>query len=209
MLKDRQMRRQNGTLMLYNKGIISGCGVTKSTTANRNLSCAAGSIFAKGQLFSFIGEENGVAVPSNGNSGAMTCYAYLRFLESGAIDFAVTELGGQVPEGGIPLYLITVPSGNDGTSDPNLSSVILTDIRRVEPNFPAYFNTALYANVSLPHVLPDADYNISVDVISMDGYSFQRGLIYAGDRNVNGFKIYYNGVGDNLKIRWEISKPNL
>jgi hypothetical protein len=29
------------------------------------------------------------------------------------------------------------------------------------------------------------------------------------DRNTNGFKIYYNGVADDLLIRWEISKPSL
>jgi hypothetical protein len=209
MLKDRQVRRQNGIVMLSNKGIISGCAVTKSTTASRNLSCASGSIFAKGQIFPFVGEANGAAVPSNSGSGDMSCYAYLRFLETGAIDFAVTELGGQVPQGGIPLYLVTVPAGNDGTNDPNLTSVALTDVRRMEANFPTYFNTALYANVSLPYAMPDTDYTITVDVISMDGSSLQRGSVYAGDRNVNGFKIYYNGIGDNLQIRWEISKPNL
>jgi hypothetical protein len=209
MLKDRKIRRQQGVITLSNKGIISGCGVVKSTSASRNLSADPGVIFAKGQMFPFNGEENGAAVPSNNSAASMTCYAYLRFLSDGKIDFAVTELGGQVPQGGIPLYLVTVPSGNDGTSDPGLASVTLTSVRRIESNFPIYFSTALYANVSLPFPMTNTNYAISVDVISMEGSDLQRGQVYPGDRNVNGFKIYYNGIGDNLQIRWHISNPNL
>jgi hypothetical protein len=57
--------------------------------------------------------------------------------------------------------------------------------------------------------MPDADYTIKLDIVSMDGSDMRRGLVYAADRNVNGFKVFYNGVGDNLSIRWEIAKPNL
>jgi len=61
----------------------------------------------------------------------------------------------------------------------------------------------------LPFRLPDADYAISLDVISMTGSEFQRGDIYPMDRNVNGFKIYFNGEADDILVRWEISKPEL
>jgi hypothetical protein len=200
------IRHQQGVATLSNKGVISGCGVVKSATASRNLSVEPGFIFAKGQMFPFNGEENGAVVPSNNDAVAAACYAYLRFLADGKIDFAVTEPGGQVPPGGVPLYLVTIPAGNGAANDPNLANVTLTSVRRIEANFPVYFSTALYVNVSLPFPMTDADYAVALDVISMEGSDLQRGRVYPGDRNVNGFKIYYNGVGDNLQIRWQISK---
>jgi hypothetical protein len=209
MLKDRLLRRQNGIITLNNKGIISGCEVTKSTTASRNLSCATGSAFAQGKTFPFYGEANGASVPSNNGQTQMSCYAYLYQNSIGAIEFLTTALGQQPPSGSIPLYLVTVPAGDTEQNDPFLGSVTLSSVRRVEANFPTYYSTALYVNVSLRYPMPDSDYIIKIDVVSMDGSDIQRGLVYAGDRNVNGFKIFYNGVGDNLNIRWEISKPNL
>jgi len=207
--KERTQRKQTGLIVVDNKGVISGCTVTKSTTATRNLSCALGTVFAKGQVFPFFGEVNGAAVPSNDSQSAQTCYAYLYFQEDGSIDFAITPFGETVPSGGIPLYLVTVPAGNNGQNDPNLASVTLSSVRRIEENFPKYYSNPLYVNVVLPFALPDANYAISLDMVSVTGSGYQRGEIYPMDRNINGFKIYYDGVADDLMIRWEISKPGL
>jgi hypothetical protein len=57
--------------------------------------------------------------------------------------------------------------------------------------------------------MPHADYAVKPDIVSADGSDVRRGPVYAADRNVNGFKVFYNGVEDNLAIRWEIAKPNL
>jgi hypothetical protein len=207
--KEHTQRKQTGTILLVNKGIVSGCTVTKSDTANRNISCASGIIFARGQLFPFFGEENGAIVPENNEQNAQTCYAYLYFNSDGSIEFATTPVGQTVPENGIPLYLVTIPPGNNGQNDPNLANVSLSSVRRMEANFPAFYANPLYANVILPFPLPDAGYAVSLDIISVSGSGFQRGEVYPMDRNVNGFKIYYNGVADDLLIRWEISKPGL
>jgi hypothetical protein len=207
--KEKTQRKQTGVILLTNKGIISGCNVTKSTTATRNLSCSAGTVFAKGQLFPFYGETDGAAVPGNETQSARVCYAYLYFKADGNLEFTVTPLGQNVPDYGIPLFLVTVPAGNNEQNDPNLGNVSLSSIRRIEANFPAFYSNPLYANVSLPFPLPDTGYAINLDLISITGSSFQRGEVYPMDRNVNGFKIYYNGVADDLTIRWEISKPSL
>jgi hypothetical protein len=209
ILKEHTQRKQTGTILLFNKGIVSGCAVTKSATANRNLSCDSGVIFAHGQLFPFFGEDNGAIVPENGEQTTQTCYAYLYFKADGSIEFATTPMGQTTPEGGIPLYLITIPPGNNGQNDPNLANVSLSSVRRIEANFPAFYTNPLYANVVLPFPLPDAGYAVSLDIISVSGSGFQRGEVYPMDRNINGFKIYYNGVADDLLIRWEISKPGL
>jgi hypothetical protein len=207
--KERTQRKQTGTILLTNKGIINGCAVTKSSSAARNLSCARGTVFAGGQLFPFFGEENGAAVPSNEGQTEKTCYAYLYFDADGTLEFSVTPLDQMVPSNGIPLYMVTVPAGNNEQNDSNLSNVVLSSVQRIESNFPAFYNNPLYANVSLPFPLPDADYAISLDVISITGSISQRGEIYPMDRNVNGFKICYNGIADDLLILWEISKPSL
>ena len=210
VLKERTKRKQTGVIKLSNKGVISGCVVSKSTTANRNLSCAAGTIFARGQVFPFFGEENGAIVPSNESQASKTCYAYIVFGTDGTLDFSTTPLGEIVPVGGIPLYMVTIPAGNNGQNDPNLSNVTLSSVRRMEANFPKYYSTPLYANVVLPYALPDTDYAINLDLVSISGSaSYQRGEVYPMDRNVNGFKIYFDGVADDLTIRWELSKPEL
>jgi hypothetical protein len=133
--------------------------------------------------------------------------SYLITAPNGKWVFAVTGLGVEVPENGIPLYIITVPAGNSDTSDLYLDAVTLSSVRRMEANFPVFFNNSLYANVLFEHPMPDNEYIINLDVLDVAGSGFQKGDIYAGDRNINGFKIYYNGVVDNLKIRWEASKP--
>jgi hypothetical protein len=207
--KEHTQRKQTGTILLTNKGIVSGCAVTKSTTANRNISCASGIIFARGQLFPFFGEENGAIVPENNEQTNQTCYVYFYFKADGSIEFATTPVGQTVPEDGIPLYLVTIPPENNGQNDPNLSNVSLSSVRRMEANFPAFYANPLYANVILPFPLPDTNYAVNLDIISVSGSGFQRGEVYPMDRNVNGFKIYYNGVADDLLIRWEISKPGL
>lgn len=209
IVKERTVRKQTGVVTLTNRGIISGCTVTKSTTATRNLSCSAGTVFAKGQIFPFFEEINGAAVPSNNTESSKTCYAYLYFKVDGTLELATTALGETVPAGGIPLYLLTVPAGNTDSSDPNLAQVTLSSVRRIEANYPTYFSAALYTNVALKYPLINAEYAIDLDLISIDGSGYQRGDIYPMDRNINGFKIYYNGVADNLQIRWTISKPDL
>jgi hypothetical protein len=79
----------------------------------------------------------------------------------------------------------------------------------MEANFPSYYASPLYANVSLPYNMLGADYTITLDIVSITGSGFQRGEVYPTGRNVNGFKINYNGVADDLQVRWEVSKPSL
>jgi hypothetical protein len=55
--------------------------------------------------------------------------------------------------------------------------------------------------------MPDSEYIISLDMLDSAGSGFQKGDMYAGDRNINGFKIYYNGIADNVSIKWQASKP--
>lgn len=209
VLKEHTQRKQTGVIVIDNKGVISGCVVSKSTTATRNLTCSLGTVFARGQILNFFGEQNGASVPANDSQQTQTCYVYLYIKPDESIDFAITQFGEKVPTGGIPLYLVSVPAGNNGQNDPNLATVTLTSVRRIEANFPKYYASPLYVNVVLPFVLPDANYAITLDLISVSGSGYQRGEIYPMDRNVNGFKIHYNGVADNLTIRWEISKPEL
>ncbi len=207
--KSRTKRKQTGLATITNRGIITGCTVSKATGSSRNLDCASGSVFSGGQIFPMFAVGAGAIVPPNTDIVSKTCYAFLYLDTNKVVQFASTGFGETVPDGAIPLYLITVPANNTDINDPNLTLVTLTDIRRVEPNFPVFFASAPYADVVLPFPVTEADYAITLDLVSILGSGFQRGDVYPGDRNVNGFKIYYNGVSDSLSVRWEISKPNL
>lgn len=206
--KTVNQRFQAGTTLITNRGIISGCTVTKSTSAVRNLSLAAGAFFMNGVEIPCPAKTNGALVADNATGAAQTSYAYI-FMEAGAVKFATTPFGVAVPDNGVALYRITVPAGNTGANDPNLASVTLTDVRRVEAGYPIRVNSIAYASVALPYNMIDSDYTVLVDVQSAKGGWNQRGTIYAGDKAANGFKVYVEGSIDAVSVRWVAVKLNL
>ena len=56
-------------LEISNRGVVSGCTVTKSTTAARNLHISTGTCFAQGRKFAVADGNNAASVPSNTGSG--------------------------------------------------------------------------------------------------------------------------------------------
>lgn len=208
--KLQNKRMQTGLITIKNRGVISGCAVTKSGTASRNLAIAAGAIFLGGRIFPVFAESAGAAVPPNAGLVSAICYAYLYVTTGGAIAFACTGLGEAVPEDGLSLYQITVPANNTDVTDPTLTLVTLTDIRRIEPNYPTWFATSSYVAVALAYPLLDAEYTVALDVVSIKGAGLlQGGDLYVGSRNVNGFNVYYNGIADTVKVRWSIRRAGL
>lgn len=210
LAKLQTIRRQTGLVTIKNRGVINGCVVSKSGTASRNLGITTGAAFIAGRIFPVAADPAGAAVPSNPGQSSAVCYAYLYVTTSNVIAFACTNLGDAVPEDALSLYQITVPAGNNDGNDPYLANCTLTDIRRLEPNFPTWFASASYVAVALPYALLDSDYNIGLDVVSIKGAGLlQGGDIYVGSRNINGFNIYYNGIADQVKVRWSIYKPGI
>ena len=209
VLKTLKQRMQSGTALIKNRGIISGCIVSKSATAVRNISATAGAFFMLGRMIPFQGEDNGALVPSNPDVVAKTCYAYLFIDGNGVVQFACTELGGVVPDDGLPLYLITVPAGNTEATDQYLANVTLSDVRRVETGYPTYVSSQQYASIALPYDVGGSDYIVLLEVTDAKGGWSQRQTVYPGSKASNGFKIYVEGSIDAVSVRWHVIKLGL
>lgn len=207
--KTLRQRIQTGEVIVINRGVISGCVVTKSTTATRNVNMSSGRVFAHGIIVPLDEEPNGSAIPSNHSGASATCELYLAPSMGGGYEMFCTTLGAVAPEYGIPIYRATVPAGNTEATDQNLSSVTLTSIRRMETNAPIVMATAPFVYVPLESNMLGADYSVELDVIDFDGGGFQLGYVYVDDRQPNGFKVCVNGTADSVRVRWTAKKPSL
>jgi hypothetical protein len=152
---------------------------------------------------------NGALVPANTGQAALVCYAYIFINSAGSVQFATTAFGDPVPDDAMALYRITVPAGNTGANDPNLASVTLTDVRRVEAGYPIQVNSLPYASVALPYAMLDSEYAVILDILSFKGNGNQRSAVYPGDKAANGFKLYIEGSLDAVNVRWTAIKLDL
>lgn len=203
----KQQLQQEGEIIIQNKGVVSGCAATKSTTAARNLSLTTGVCFANGRAYSVTGGVNAASVPSNTGTGSVTVYAYLHQDAGGLWRVAVTAIGQQVPYGSIRIYSITVPANSTDATDPNLSNVALTDIRRIEANFPSHLNSPAQASAAI-NGLSANDYRLDFDVVSATGAPCNEAAVVVFSRATNGFTVQLASAADNVVVRWRVSKLN-
>jgi hypothetical protein len=177
---------------------------TPSTTATRNLNLTAGILFGERQLLSVFAQTNGTTIHNNPGSTAQVCEVYLINDGSGGLDLRTTPFGEVTPYEGWPLYRVTVPAGNTEANDQYLANVVLTDIRKLEPNYPVILTAEPFVYVPLPYVVPDPDYAVLLEMVSYNGSAWDLGDIYAKDKTSNGFKIATNGACNRLKVRWTV-----
>jgi hypothetical protein len=203
--KTIRQRMQEGTAVIYNRGIKSGCAASKLGTG-RKVVLAAGAVFAKGLEMPCQGDQAGIVVPTNTGEAALVYYAYLTVSASYAMTFAITEAGAVVPDGGIPICRLNVPAGSTAA---NLSDVTLTDVRRYEPSYPTLVNSVPYASIALPYNMIDTDYAVTLDVTGYAGGWNQRPAVYAGEKASNGFKIFADGTLDEAIVQWKAIKLKL
>jgi len=207
--KTNKQRIQQGVAAIVNRGIITGCTVSKSNSAVRNISIAAGSFFMNGLELPCPAFSNAALVPPNYGDESQYCYAYIFINSTGAVQFACTPLGVAVPEGGLALYRFTVPAGNNEINDAYLASVTMTDVRRVEAGFPIQFNSIAYTSVALPFSMLDAEYEVVIEVMDYKGGWNQRPVVYPGEKAANGFKLFAEGSLDAVTVRWTALKLSL
>ncbi len=192
---------QHGSVVIYNRGVITGCTVTKSENAARNISLSEGRIFYGARVIHVASSINKTAIPSNVGTADAVCYCYLKE-ENSKMVFRCTQLNEEAPEDSLILYRISIPAGNTSETDATSSAVVLTDIRRKEPGYPTYYRSAAFAQIALPFAYVNADYQVHLDVIDYAGSGYEQGLIYAAERAANGFKIYTNGTVDKIRVNW-------
>jgi hypothetical protein len=203
--KTIRQRIQEGSALIYNRGVIAGCAASKAASG-RKVSLAPGGVFAKGVEMPCKGDQSGITIPANTGEAALVYYGYLTVGANSALTFVCTEAGAVVPNGGMPICRVTVPAGNTAG---NLDGVAITDVRRYEPSYPTLINSISYASVALPYNMIDADYAVTLDVTGYSGGWNQRPCVYAGEKAANGFKVFADGTLDEVTVQWKAIKSKL
>ena len=203
----REQAQQEGVATILNRGVVSGCTASKSGTAARNLNISAGVCFANGRAYSVSDGNNAASVPSNIGSGSVTVYAYLHQDAGGLWRLAVTPIGSDLPDGTIKIYNVTIPANSTDATDPNLTNVTLTDVRRIEAQFPQLLNSPASASVVL-QTLAANDYKLDFDVVSAVGAPCEAKGVMVSSRATNGFTVLLASAADNVVVRWKASKLN-
>lgn len=203
----KQLIQQEGEITIQNNGVVSGCSVTKSTTAARNLSLVGGACFASGRSYSVADAVNTASVPGNASTtSSVTAYGYLMQDVNGLWRLAVTPIGFAVPSGGILVYIINIPVNSTDATDPNLTSVTLTDVRRIESGFPISLDSPASASLVI-NTLSANDYRLDFDVVSAIG-ACTRDQVVVSSRAANGFTVQLASAADSVVLRWRASKLN-
>lgn len=203
----REQAQQEGVATILNRGIVSGCTASKSGTAARNLNISAGVCFANGRAYSVADGTNAASVPSNTGAGSVTVYAYLYQDAGGLWRLAVTPIGSDLPDGSIKIYNVTIPANSTDATDPNLTNVTLTDVRRIESQFPQLLNSPASTSIVL-QTLSANDYKLDFDVVSAVGAPCESKGIVVSSLATNGFTVLLASAADNVVVRWKASKLN-
>ncbi|MDR0997277.1 MAG: hypothetical protein LBL69_06420 [Zoogloeaceae bacterium] len=202
-----QFAQQEGILRIQNRGVVSGCVVSKSTSAARNLNISSGVCFAKGLAFRVADGDNAASVPSNTGNGAVAVQAYLYPDAQSRWRLAVTAIGQAVPDNGIVLYQLTVPAQSTDATDPNLTNVSLTDLRRIEAQFPLSLDRPATVSPQI-NSLPDSAYTLVFDVLSAVGAPAEACAVVVSSRATNGFTARLASAADDVVVRWRLSRLN-
>ena len=206
--KTLNVRFQTGDVVLYNRGVIGGCDVSISQTSERSLVIQSGKTFLNGCVIVAPMSDSEVSIPSNDSDNEIFCYVYL-YLENGLANYACTQSNQNVPSNGLILYKIIIPSGNDNSVDPYLSACSIIDYRRIEPYYPLVVINPSFVYIPLKNNILDSKYVVDLDVVSFGGSRLGTGDIYVADRLQNGFKIFTNGIIDNIFVRWSVRKLDI
>ncbi len=202
--------QQAGEVVLRNRGVVSGCAITKSSSATRNLSISAGACFARGQAYTVLEGENAASVPANlSTTASVTVSAYLYpYTDGQTYRLAVTAIGQAVPDDGIEIYRLVLPPDNTDATDPYLSAVTLIDVRRVEPHFPDLLDAPPSVSLAFARTLRGSDWQIDLDVVSATGAPCRADQVVVGDRATNGCTLTLASAADDVRVRYTIQHLN-
>lgn len=201
--KTVSQRIQSGTVTITSRGVISGLAVTKSIDATRNLNMAGGAAFTGGTVVPVVEQKNGASVPGNAGTESAVYHVYLS-----ADREMICVPPGDAPDG-ILLYAVTVPAGNTEATDPHLSNVTLTDMRRLEPLFPAVMSSCPVHFVGFQYAYDATSYVLDLVIESYTGSPFGVGGVEVLSRAKNGFSVQHTGIVDNVRVRWSARKLDL
>jgi hypothetical protein len=199
--------QQRGEITIKNRGVVSGCTVTKSTTTPRSLNLAAGVCFANGTTYPVVGSNDAASVPDNtSTTTAAVVSAYLYpYTDGQTYRLAVTAIGQAVPDNGIAIYQLTLPANNTAATDPNLTNVTLTDVRRIEASFPKLLDSPPTVSLAFARQMRGTDWRINFDVISATGVARANDILVT-NRATNGCTLTLASAADNVLVRYLIER---
>jgi hypothetical protein len=197
--KTVKQRIQSGQVTIYNRGVISGCGISK-TGSDRTILMDTGSIFKDGMVIPMLPSTSTVTIPENTTSGALNCYVYLN--DSRLL--LVTPLGGNVPADGISLARASVPAYDTQGNDADLHLVTLTATARLEPAFPLISAIRPSVSVVLPFNFVNTDYTVILETVSVKGPWEAKVAVNVEGKALNGFNIYNDTYADAVGVRWTV-----
>jgi len=198
--------QQGGEITIRNRGVVSGCAVTRSTTAARNLHISAGTCFAGGNTYVVGAASNAASVPPNVGSVAVTVSAYLYPHTDGTYRLAVTAIGQSVPDNGIEIYRLTIPANSTDATDPYLANVMLTDVRRIEPAYPDLLDSPPSVSIAFARPMRGPDWRMSLEVVSATGAPCRADQIVIANRAGNGCTLQLGSAADNVLVRWQVTR---
>lgn len=199
--RHQTVRHQEGEFVLVNRGIKSGAGLEKSTTANRNLNIAAGVCFMHGAEMPVNAEDNAASVPSNSGSEDGTAEAYL-FIQDNRVQLGVTGLNEEAPESSLVLASLSVPAGSTGATAPQLEDVAITTTARQEPEWPLVQLSPAFRQEDFERVMGGSGYHLALDVVAYAGGETPRLTQDEADRAANTFRVYLGGSADAVRVRY-------
>lgn len=203
----REHMQQEAEIVIQNRGIVTGCSITKSSSAARNLNLLAGRCFAHGRTYSVYAGDNVASVPPNVGTEPEVVHAYLRLDVNDQWRLSVTAIGQSVPDDGIRIYTLTIPANSTDATDPQLDNVSMTDVRRIESNFPAVLDNPASVSPAI-EVLSANDWRIDFDVVASEGAPCDPRCILVSSRAPNGMTLQLASAADNVRLRYRISKLN-
>ncbi|MGL5289807.1 MAG: hypothetical protein ACRC9N_10080 [Aeromonas sp.] len=204
----KELIQQEGEVTLKNRGVVTGCSVVKSTAATRNLNLSAGVGFCGGRMYRALEASNAASVPQNQTDSSVAVKAYL-YLHSASqqLRLAVTAIGQALPGDAIHICNITIPAGSTDASDPQLASVTISTVVRLEAEYPRSLSSPSQSAVTIS-TLSAADYRVDIDVVSFKGGSCSAEQIIVSSRATNGFVLSLASDADDVVVRWRVSKLN-
>jgi hypothetical protein len=199
--------QQRGEIIIKNRGVVSGCTVTKSSTASRNLNIAPGVCFAGGMTYPVIEGNNAASVPANTSmiTAAMVSAYLYPHTDGQTYRLAVTAIGQAMPDNGIEIYRLTIPANNTDATDPNLTNVTLTDVRRVEANFPDMLDSPPTVSLTFDRPMRGTDWRASFDVVSATGIARANDIVVT-NRATNGCTLTLASAADDVLVRYLIER---
>ena len=76
----------------------------------------------------------------------------------------------------------------------------------MEPNWPNMFENPAFVYAPLVNILPDSDYAVDTEIVSLEGGRQQAGELLVEDRLKNGFKFYLAGAADAVVVRYATTR---